>query len=112
MRSADGIIYARDLSCPQCISTGQVCEECRTSCKIAYRPAHVNISVDEDDEDVDVDEELDQLYDNAVDISLSEGEETDQESSDDDEEEVPERYAPGCQIFFLTNEKKQKCLSR
>ena len=112
VRSADGIIYARDLSCPQCISTGQVCEECRTSCKIAYRPAHVNISVDEDDEDVDVDEELDQLYDNAVDISLSEGEETDQESSDEDEEEVPERYAPGCQIFFLTNEKKQKCLSR
>ena len=88
VRSADGIIYARDLSCPQCISTGQVCEECRTSCKIAYRPAHVNISVDEDDEDVDVDEELDQLYDNAVDISLSEGEETDQESSDEDEEDV------------------------
>ena len=58
--------------------------------------------MDEDDEDVDVDEELDQLYDNAVDISLSEGEEslTDQESSEDDEEEVPERYAPGCQIFF------------
>lgn len=87
--TADGRVLARDFSCKECISQGEVCEDCSHTAQVVYSPPQ---TLDEEAEDGG-DEESEPQLDEGVDEGGADGECSEDEAdasfcNDSDDEEI------------------------